>query len=249
MAQRRQNHRNRTRAGPLITIQPPRDEAGTSTTGPYLGGGLNPAGYTIAPHVIGPGPPSRVNSDVTSGIPLNDDLLPLRAVNETVRLAQQGDAEAFRALYEANVGRVYAVCLRLAGDQAAAEEHAQDVFVRAWQRLHTFRGQSAFSTWLYRLTVNEVLQARRAGGRRSARVQYTDEPDTLQRPTASTPTHSTDLERAIATLPEGARTVFVLYDIEGYQHEEIARLTGIAEGTSKAQLHRARRLLREALER
>lgn len=152
-------------------------------------------------------------------------------------------------LYETNVGRVYAVCLRFAGEPAAAEEHTQDVFVRAWQRLHTFRGDSAFSTWLYRLTVNEVLQARRAGGRRSSRVSYTDEPESLQRSTASAPAHTTDLERAIASLPDGARTVFVLYDIEGYQHEEIARLTGIAEGTSKAQLHRARRLLREALER
>jgi RNA polymerase sigma-70 factor (ECF subfamily) len=180
---------------------------------------------------------------------MNDDPSPLRAVNETVRMAQQGDAEAFRALYEANVGRVYAVCLRFAGDRGTAEEHTQDVFVRAWQRLHTFRGESAFSTWLYRLTVNEVLQARRAGGRRSARVSYTDEPEKLPRLTPSAPARATDLERAIAALPEGARTVFVLYDVEGYQHEEIARLTGIAEGTSKAQLHRARRLLREALER
>jgi RNA polymerase sigma-70 factor (ECF subfamily) len=171
-------------------------------------------------------------------------------VNETVRLAQQGDPGAFRDLYEAHLGRVYAVCLRLAGDRAAAEEHTQDVFVRAWERLSSFRGESAFSTWLYRLAVNEVLQARRAAGRRSARVMVADQPETLERAAPPPATAGgSDLERAIAGLPEGARAVFVLHDVEGYQHQEIARLTGIAEGTSKAQLHRARRLLKEALER
>ncbi len=168
---------------------------------------------------------------------------------ETVRRAQQGDSAAFRTLYETHVGRVYAVCLRLAGNSTEAEEHTQDVFVRVWERLGSFRGESAFSTWLHRLAVNEVLQARRAAGRRSARVHFTDEPESLERPRGPAPVPNPDLERAVAALPEGARTVFVLHDIEGYQHGEIARLTGIAEGTSKAQLHRARRLLREALGR
>jgi RNA polymerase sigma-70 factor (ECF subfamily) len=170
-------------------------------------------------------------------------------VIETVRRAQQGDTAAFRTLYEAHVGRVFAVCLRIAGDRAEAEEHTQDVFVRVWERLASFRGDSAFSTWLHRLAVNEVLQARRTAGRRSSRVQLADAPERLEGHPRPPRTPNPDLERAVAELPEGARTVFVLHDIEGFQHDEIARLTGIAEGTSKAQLHRARRLLREALER
>jgi RNA polymerase sigma-70 factor (ECF subfamily) len=170
-------------------------------------------------------------------------------VNETVRRAQQGDQAAFRVLYDAHVGRVYAICQRLSRDRAEAEEHTQDVFVRAWERLASFREESAFSTWLHRLAVNEVLQSRRAAGRRSARVTITEDPAALERPARSATPASSDLEGAIARLPEGARAVFVLHDVEGYQHDEIARISGIAEGTSKAQLHRARRLLREALER
>ena len=123
------------------------------------------------------------------------------------------------------------------------------MFVRAWERLSTFRGESAFSTWLHRLAVNEVLQARRSGARRGARVTLADQADTIEGYAQPGGPPSLDLEQAIAGLPEGARLVFVLHDIEGYQHEEIARMSGIAEGTSKAQLHRARRLLREALER
>jgi RNA polymerase sigma-70 factor (ECF subfamily) len=169
-------------------------------------------------------------------------------VNDTVSRAQQGDPSAFRLLYENYVGRVYALCLRLSNSREAAEEHTQDVFVRAWERLITFRGESAFSTWLHRLAVNEVLQARRAAGRRAARVTLVDDPASLEG--ASTPpAPSPDLARAIALLPEGARTVFVLHDVEGYQHEEIGQMLEIAEGTSKAQLFRARRLLRERLGR
>ena len=191
----------------------------------------------------------RSNPVAAAGIPSRDDPSPLRAVNETVLRAQRGDAAAFRMLYESHVGRVHAVCLRLAGDRREAEEHTQDVFVRAWERLSTFRGESAFSTWLHRLAVNEVLQARRSAGRRSARVMLTDEAETIERTSQPNDPPSPDLEQAIAGLPEGARMVFVLHDVEGYQHQEIARMSGIAEGTSKAQLHRARRLLREGLER
>jgi RNA polymerase sigma-70 factor (ECF subfamily) len=169
-------------------------------------------------------------------------------VNDTVSRAQQGDPSAFRLLYETHVGRVHALCLRLSGSREEAEEHTQDVFVRAWERLTTFRGESAFSTWLHRLAVNEVLQTRRAAGRRSARVTLADDEATLER--ASTqPAPSPDLSQAIASLPEGARTVFILHDVEGYHHEEIGRVLGIADGTSKAQLFRARRLLRERLGR
>jgi len=176
-------------------------------------------------------------------------------VTDLVRRAQQGDRDAFQALYREHVGRVYALCLRLSADAVRAEELTQDAFVRAWERLASFRGESAFSSWMYRLTVNVVLQERRAARRRSVRVVTTDDPAAAERGEQggaggdATPGLSLDLERAVAALPPGAREVFVLHDIEGYRHEEIARLTGVAAGTSKAQLFRARRLLRGMLER
>lgn len=174
-------------------------------------------------------------------------------MNETVRRAQQGDQSAFRTLYQTHVGRVYAVCLRLTGNASEAEEHTQDVFVRVWERLGSFRGESAFSTWLHRLTVNEVLQARRSAGRRNARVTLAGDPLELEAapapPSGNPGAGSSDLAQAIARLPAGARMVFVLHDVEGYQHDEVAALLDIAEGTSKAQLFRARRLLREMLDR
>jgi RNA polymerase sigma-70 factor (ECF subfamily) len=170
--------------------------------------------------------------------------------DDLVRRAQAGDQTAFRDLYHQLAGRVYALCLRLTGDAGAAEERTQDVFVRAWDKLRSFRGESAFSSWLHRLAVNVVMNERRTTIRREQRVTPMATPEVLERgkgePTVGL---SIDLERAIAALPEGAREVFVLYDIEGYSHGEIAELTGIAEGTSKAQLFRARQLLREKLNR
>lgn len=156
---------------------------------------------------------------------------------------------AFRELYRQHVGRVFALCLRLTGDSRDAEERTQDVFVRLWDKLRTFRGESAFSSWLHRLAVNVVLNERRTTKRREQRVAPATDPATLERPRGN-PTEglSIDLERAIAELPDGAREVFVLFDIEGYGHAEIAALVGIAEGTSKAQLFRARQLLREKLD-
>ena len=170
--------------------------------------------------------------------------------DDLVARAQAGDQTAFRDLYRQHAGRVYALCLRLTGEQHAAEERTQDVFVRLWDKIETFRGDSAFSSWLHRLAVNVVLNERRTAIRRELRVMPAADPEVLERPrTSSSEGLSIDLERAIAELPDGAREVFVLYDIEGYSHGEIAELTGIAEGTSKAQLFRARRLLREKLER
>lgn len=165
-----------------------------------------------------------------------------------VARAAAGDVAAFEELYRLNVGRVYALCLRMSGNPALAEELVQETFVRAWQKLGTFRGSSAFSTWLHRVTVNVVLGHQRSSDRREARVSGTVEefiPDHKAR--GSHPGQAIDLERAISGLPEGARTVFILHDVEGCLHREIARLTGIAVGTSKAQLHRARKLLRKAL--
>lgn len=169
-------------------------------------------------------------------------------VTDTVARAARGDRAAFEVIYRAEAGRVFALCLRLTGDRARAEEYTQDVFVRAWERLATFRGESALSSWLHRLAVNVVFQDRRAERRRHRRVEPGAEGlDAPARPRE--PGDRLDLERAIAALPPGARQVFVLHDIEGYGHAEIGELLGIAPGTSKAHLHRARRHLREALNR
>ena len=171
-------------------------------------------------------------------------------MSDLVSRAQAGDHDAFASLYHSHVGRVHAVCLRLAGDAAAAAELTQDVFVRAWEALPAFRGESALGSWLHRLAVNVFLGtgAARAGGKSACSARRSRH--YLERPTdIVAPGLGMDLESAIAGLPERARLVFVLHDVEGYQHAEIAEMTGIATGTSKAQLFRARRLLREALER
>lgn len=167
--------------------------------------------------------------------------------------AQAGEVGAFEELYRRHVGRVYALCLRMCGDASEAEELAQDAFVRAWEKLESFRGRSAFSSWLHRVTVNVVLGRWRQRGRRRDRVVPFDELGGLEEAAEvveeeSSARAAVDLERAIASLPAGARTVFVLFDVEGYSHREIADLTGLAVGTCKAQLHRARQLLRKALE-
>jgi RNA polymerase sigma-70 factor (ECF subfamily) len=167
-------------------------------------------------------------------------------MTELVRRAQDGDRSAFERLYREHVGRVYALCLRLAGDPARAEEYTQDTFVLAWRKLGSFRGDAAFSSWLHRIAVNTVIQAGRSEGRRRSRIARSDDGATPE-PAGATPGLRIDLERAIAALPPGARSVFVLHDIQGYRHAEIAELTGLAVGTLKAQLHRARRLLRERL--
>ncbi len=181
---------------------------------------------------------------------LEDQNAPAGDTKHLVGRAQEGDEAAFEALYRENVGRVYAVCLRLSGDAVRAEELTQNVFVRAWERLGSYRGEGAFAAWLHRLTVNLVLEERRSEGRRTMRVMVTDDPILLTGvEPAPAPEVEMDLERAIAALPPGARTVFVMHDVEGYQHAEISELTGVAPGTSKAQLHRARKLLREMLER
>jgi RNA polymerase sigma-70 factor (ECF subfamily) len=166
-----------------------------------------------------------------------------------VRLAAGGDRRAFERLYRAHVGRVHSLCLRMVADRGTAEELTQDVFVRAWEKLALYRGESAFSTWLHRLAVNVVLNHRKSEGRRRGRLD--DDPELLEgRAEHAAPVGARmDLEQAIAKLPPGARRVFVLHDVEGFKHEEIADMLGVTSGGSKAQLHRARMLLREALDR
>jgi RNA polymerase sigma-70 factor (ECF subfamily) len=167
-----------------------------------------------------------------------------------VEKARSGDVAAFETLYRQNVGRVYGLCLRLTAKPSLAEELTQQVFIRAWEKLGSFRGESALFSWLYRLATNAVYSEHRTSQRRAARVTPTDDLSPFDDPSpARRPDSGLDLERAIATLPPGARRVFVLHDVEGYRHQEIADMTGVATGTSKAQLHRARRLLREVLKR
>ncbi len=160
-----------------------------------------------------------------------------------VVLAARGDAQAFRRLYEENVGRVHALACRMVGYEHAPEL-TQDVFVRAWQKLHTFRGEARFSTWLHRLAVNHILSRRATFATERARFIADDQVLDRLESRHSGQEHSIDCEGAIARLPAGARMIFVLHDIEGYRHEEIATMLGVTTGTTKAQLHRARMLLR-----
>ena len=170
---------------------------------------------------------------------------------DDVALATRGDRRAFERLYRAHTDRIFSLCARMVGDRSRAEELTQDVFVRCWEKLALFRGESAFSTWLHRLAVNVVLNDRQTEKRRRERHdEGVEDMDTIAhgevRP-EPIPGLSIDLETAIAGLPPGARRVFVLHDVQGYTHEEIGEMLGVTAGGCKAQLHRARMLLREAL--
>jgi len=199
-----------------------------------------------------------------TAVPPENDVPDRDADARLVDRARSGDVVAFEQLYRREVGRVYALCLRMTADGSRAKELTQNVFVRAWNRLGTFRGDALLSSWLHRIAVNEVLVDARTERRRRARVILADDRGMLPDDDGAHETRNSapessgislpvdteariDLERAIASLPPGARTVFVLHDIQGYKHEEISRMTGSAEGTLRAQLHRARKLLMEAL--
>jgi RNA polymerase sigma-70 factor (ECF subfamily) len=160
-------------------------------------------------------------------------------------LAASGDAHAFERLYRRHVNRVHTLVGRMLGDDA--DDVTQEVLVRAWQKLDTFRGESAFATWLYRLAVNVTLN-HRAARRRRWRLMGGDPVTEVETPArGESPASRLDFETALRRLPEGARQVFVLHDVEGYRHEEIAGLLGITAGTSKSQLHYARMALRRHL--
>lgn len=167
---------------------------------------------------------------------------------DDVVLAANGDAAAFERVYRAHVPRVHGLARRMAGPEAA-DELTQDVFVRVWQKLGTFRGESAFGTWLHRLAVNVIVERFRTLGVRRDRYLADSEPvlEVTAAPVRARPDLAMDLDAAIARLPEGARTIFVLHDVEGYRHEEVATMLGISAGTSKSQLHRARQSLRGLL--
>ncbi len=168
---------------------------------------------------------------------------------ELIQRARSGDTSAFVLLYREHAGHLYATCLRMLADAVQAQELAQISIIKAWQVLASFRGDSPFSAWLHRITVNTVLDHLRMKKRLAQRVEFTDTIDDFDTGGGEPPPAEEilDLETAIASLPVQARTVLVLHDIEGYRHDEIAAMAGIAVGTSKAQLHRARTLLKARL--
>lgn len=167
-----------------------------------------------------------------------------------VARARGGDMAAFESLYRAHVGRVYGLCLRMTGHPQSAEDLTQETFVSAWRSLSTFEGRSGFGTWLHRIAVNAVLaRGRSPQGRGEVSLTNDDGEDReLESADEMETALPLDLERAIEALPPGARDVMVLHGVYGYSHEETAGMLGVAVGTCKAQLHRARRLLRERMD-
>ena len=161
--------------------------------------------------------------------------------------AQKADARAFEALYRLHVDRVYGLCLRMTGNVSEAEDCTQEAFIQAWNQLAKFRGDSAFSTWLHRIAVNAVLGRMRKSKREQDRIQVVADTRPARLSTGDAG-DLRDLAEAIDALPDGARHVFVLHGVYGYSHDEAAGMLGIATGTSKAQMHRARRLLAQQLE-
>ena len=171
---------------------------------------------------------------------------------ELAQKSAAGDTKAFEELYHRHFRRVFALCLRMMGNPTEAEDMTQDVFVQLFNKIGMFRGESAFTTWLHRMTVNQVLMHFRKKSTRSELL--TDEGETpiqivqgTANPNSMPVVDRISLERALKQLPVGYRTVFVLHDIEGYEHYEIAKMLGIAEGTSKSQLHKARLKLRQLI--
>jgi len=168
------------------------------------------------------------------------------AIDSLVERAKRSDTRAFEELYRMHVDKIYGLCMRMTGNVAEAEDCAQEAFIQAWNKLSRFRGESAFSTWLHRIAVNSVLGRMRKSKREQDRIQIAAE---ISPGPASIGDggNLNDLADAVNRLPEGARHVFVLSGVYGYSHEETSNMLGIAVGTSKAQLHRARRLLSDQL--
>jgi len=174
---------------------------------------------------------------------------------EAIELAKQGNAEAFEALYDLHKRRVYSLCLRMTANTAEAEDLTQEAFLQLFRKIGTFRGESAFSTWLHRMAVNVVLMRLRKKGLPVVPLEETveTEEDTPKKelggpdPALAGSIDRLQLERAIEALPPGYRSIFVLHDVEGFEHNEIADMVGCSIGNSKSQLHKARMKLRELL--
>lgn len=181
------------------------------------------------------------------------------SLNETIRLAQLGDAQAFEYIYRLHSRRVYALCLRMLGDPVEAEDLAQEAFLQLFRKIHTFRGESAFSSWLHRLTANVVLmrfrKKRPVAASLDEMVSTDEEHDMPRKEIADTDLRLSglfdriNLQAAIEQLPEGYKLMFILHDVHGYEHNEIAKILGCSVGNSKSQLHKARKRLRSLLHR
>jgi len=188
---------------------------------------------------------------LATGIPgLRHEALPvsqqIASIDALVERAQRSDSAAFEALYRMHVDKIYGLCLRMTGNVAEAEDCVQDAFIQAWTKLDKFRGDSAFGTWLHRVAVNTVLGRMRKAKRENDRIQAVS--DVAPAPVSIGDSGDIeDLEQAMNQLPRGARHVFVLHAVYGYSHDETGDMLGIAAGTSKAQLHRAKRLLVQQL--
>lgn len=199
-----------------------------------------------------PPPPTTTRQPFTSSLPSNQTGTVEASDLELAQRCRRGDIEAFELLYRAHAGRLYSLAVRMAGSASEAEDLVQEVFLQAHRKLGSFRGESSLGTWLYRLAVNQCLDFLRSRqGRLSKNTDSLDE-DGASEPAAPAPAIPTsisrvDLERAIARLPEGCRAAFVLHDVEGFGHQEIAQMLGVAEGTSKSQVHKARMKLRAML--
>jgi len=187
---------------------------------------------------------ARVRGATEATATVND----VNDIDDVVRRAQRGDVGAFESLYRAHSPAIFALCRRMVGSDGEALDLVQDIFVRAWERLTTFRGQSSLATWLHRLGVNVVLEQLRSSKRDALRLIEGDDTTFGSRSPGGQVEARIDLDAALVQLPSGARTVFVLHDIEGYSHDEIAQMTGIAPGTARAQLWRARRTLMRLLD-
>ncbi len=167
---------------------------------------------------------------------------------DLVKRAKGGDQAAFRALYDANVDRVFRLCFRMVGEEGQARELTQDAFVRVWEVLDQFRGDAAFSTWLHSIAVSVVLNGLRKVDRHRKRERSLEDAGHLgSSPRGAEPLVADRIREAVDGLPEIYRTVFLMYDLEGFPHGEISRALGVPVGTSKARLHRAREMLREKL--
>ena len=171
---------------------------------------------------------------------------------ELAKRCRSGDAAAFEELYRQHAGRLYNLALRMAGSAQEAEDLLQEVFLHAYRKLGSFRGDSSLGTWLYRLGMNQCLDYLRGRQAKMKQATASLEDDGIPEPAAPAPAtpiavNRIDLERAIGRLPEGCRAAFLLHDVEGFEHNEVAGILGVSEGTSKSQVHKARMKLRAML--
>src|SRR5579884_1761578 len=206
--------------------------------------------------ITAPTAPAKEKTTTPSRTPARRTAAPGFNEAEAIDRAKRGDAASFEALYGLHKRRVYSLCLRMTGNTAEAEDLTQEAFLQLYRKIATFRGESAFSTWLHRLAVNVVLMHLRKKGLPEVSLQETLEPQQEDGPKKDigAPDNAlvgsidrVNLERAIESLPPGYRIIFVLHDIEGYEHNEIAEMMGCSIGNSKSQLHKARMKLRDLL--